>query len=161
PIHATNAHVSIVAHITADELSGLLSQTDAVNGFANRFLWVCVKRAKHLPEGGVYPEQELEPLKTELATAITNARQVGTMTRTDAAKALWREAYEALAEAKPGLLGPITARAEAQVLRLSCLYALLDMSAVVAVPHLLAALALWDYCEASARYLFGDELGDT
>jgi hypothetical protein len=160
PIHATHCHISVVAHITAEELSGLLTQTDAVNGFANRFLWVCVKRTKLLPEGGLYPEQELEPLKDELAAAITNARRVGTMTRTDAAKALWRKVYEALAESKPGLVGAITARAEAQVLRLSCLYALLDNTDTVDVPHLLAALALWDYCEASARYLFGDELGD-
>ena len=26
--------------------------------------------------------------------------------------------------------------------------------------HLLAALAVWDYCEASARFIFGDALGD-
>jgi hypothetical protein len=27
-------------------------------------------------------------------------------------------------------------------------------------PHLLATLALWDYCEASARRIFGRALGD-
>src|SRR5262249_10077285 len=27
--------------------------------------------------------------------------------------------------------------------------------------HLQAALALWDYCERSARYIFGDALGDS
>ena len=31
---------------------------------------------------------------------------------------------------------------------------------MVHVPHLLAALALWDYCEASARRIFGRALGD-
>lgn len=54
----------------------------------------------------------------------------------------------------------MTARAEAQVLRLSLLYALLDRSAVVRVNHLRAALAVWDYAERSARYIFGDALGD-
>jgi len=160
PVHATHAHVSIVAHITAEELSGLLSQTDTFNGFANRFLWICVRRARLLPDGGLYPEQALEPLKDELARAITNARQVTAMTRSQAAQGLWREIYEVLAVGKPGLLGAITARAEAQVLRLSCLYALLDNSNTVDVDHVLAALALWDYCAASARYLFGAEMGD-
>jgi DNA-binding transcriptional ArsR family regulator len=57
-------------------------------------------------------------------------------------------------------VGYVTARAEAQVLRLSILYALLDGSAVIKEQHLLAALALWEYAEASARFIFGDSLGD-
>src|SRR5262249_54043770 len=28
------------------------------------------------------------------------------------------------------------------------------------IEHLRAALALWEYCETSARYVFGDALGD-
>lgn len=34
------------------------------------------------------------------------------------------------------------------------------MAYVVTVEHLTAALALWEYCEASARYIFGQRLGD-
>lgn len=45
-------------------------------------------------------------------------------------------------------------------MRLACLYALQDMSYVVTPDHLTAALALWEYCEASARYIFGQRLGD-
>ena len=45
-------------------------------------------------------------------------------------------------------------------MRLSCLYALLDMSVVVRQPHLEAALAVWSYVEASVRHVFGDALGD-
>jgi hypothetical protein len=58
------------------------------------------------------------------------------------------------------MFGAVTSRAEAQVVRLSCLYALLDRSAIVDAEHLQAALALWRYCEDSARYIFGDQLGD-
>ena len=68
--------------------------------------------------------------------------------------------YESLSEGKPGLLSAMIARAETQVMRLACIYALLDLSTVVRAEHLLAALALWDYAEASARYIFGDALGD-
>lgn len=31
---------------------------------------------------------------------------------------------------------------------------------MVRTPHLLAALAVWEYAEASARRIFGDRLGD-
>ena len=40
------------------------------------------------------------------------------------------------------------------------IYALLDGEKFVRVPHLLAALAVWDYCETSVRYIFGQTLGD-
>lgn len=45
-------------------------------------------------------------------------------------------------------------------MRLALLYALLDGDVIVRVPHLLAAAALWDYCERSVRHLFGDATGD-
>lgn len=73
---------------------------------------------------------------------------------------MWREVYPALSEGKPGRLGGVINRGEAQVMRLACLYALQDMSYVVRPEHLMAALALWQYCEVSARYIFGQRLGD-
>jgi hypothetical protein len=73
---------------------------------------------------------------------------------------LWREVYEELSDGKPGLLGAVTSRAEAQVMRLACLYALLDCSQKIRRVHLEAALALWRYCEDSVRFIFGDSLGD-
>ena len=36
----------------AEALVRLLDATESANGFANRFLWVCVRRSKCLPEGG-------------------------------------------------------------------------------------------------------------
>jgi len=75
-------------------------------------------------------------------------------------KKLWEEVYPELSEGKAGLLGAVTARAEAQVMRLSCLYALLDLSDTIRLEHLSAGLALWAYCEDSAKYIFGETLGD-
>lgn len=54
----------------------------------------------------------------------------------------------------------MTSRSEAQVLRLACIYALMDSSVAIEREHLKAALAVWDYAEASARYIFGDATGD-
>jgi hypothetical protein len=36
----------------------------------------------------------------------------------------------------------------------------LDGASAIGEAHLRAALAIWDYCERSAKYLFGDRLGD-
>lgn len=160
PVQATGAHISVIAHITADELRRTLTEVEAANGFGNRFLWLCVQRSQLLPEGGDYPDRALAPLVAALRQAILAARQCARMVRSDTARQRWCEIYTAVAEGAPGLVGALTARAEAQVLRLSMLYALCDQSAVIDVPHLEAAYALWRYCEASARYIFGESLGD-
>ena len=65
------------------------------------------------------------------------------------------EVYSALTKDNSGLVGAVINRAEAQVLRLSMLYALLDRTNVIDPVHLQAALGVWDYCEASARFIFG------
>jgi hypothetical protein len=80
--------------------------------------------------------------------------------RDDAARELWQDCYPALSQLRQGLRGAATSRAEAQVLRLSAIYAALDNSSVVGLPHLRAALAVWDYCSASASHLFGESTGD-
>ena len=45
-------------------------------------------------------------------------------------------------------------------MRLATIYALLDRSSLILKEHLLAGLAIWEYCEATARFVFGDSLGD-
>ena len=59
-----------------------------------------------------------------------------------------------------GLSGALCSRAEAHVLRLSMIYALLDKSNIIREKHLRAALEVWRYCEASVTYIFGNALGD-
>ena len=50
PARATGAHVSIIGHITKDELRRLLTETESANGFANRFLFLgCA--AQQVPAG--------------------------------------------------------------------------------------------------------------
>jgi Protein of unknown function (DUF3987) len=160
PAHATGAHISIIAHITSDELLRYLGSTNATNGFGNRFLWLCVRRSNILPEGGALEESALTRLVMRLRRAVEAAAKVHAITRDDAAREIWREVYPELSEGKPGLLGAMTSRAEAHVMRLSAIYALLDESTLITPAHLQAALALWQYCEDSARFIFGEALGD-
>jgi len=162
PIRATGAHISILGHITQDELLRHLNDIEQGNGFANRFIWVLVKRSKVLPHPSGTPKWKLQPLVSKLAACVSFARsgRIGTMVRTPDAEQLWAHIYPELSEGKPGLLGAILARAEIQVLRLACIYALLDRESVIATVHLQAALALWEYAAASATRIFGTRLGN-
>lgn len=162
PLKATGAHISLVSHITRPELLRYLSDTEQHNGFANRLLWCCTKRSKSLPEGGSVPEAAVASLAGRLRKVVEWVRAAGEIEicRDEVARGLWAAVYPRLSEGLPGLLGAATSRAEAQVLRLSAVYAVLDCSSVIRVEHLRAALAVWDYCFASARFIFGDATGD-
>ncbi len=158
PAKATGAHLSLIGHITRDELLRYFDRTEAANGMGNRVLWVAVRSSKLLPDGG--GEVNLAPFIPSLHRAITHARTVGQMRRDETATALWHEVYPALRAEVPGMVGAMMARAAPITVRLSMLYALLDGCREVGEAHLRAALALWDYAAASVRWIFGDTLGD-
>jgi CHC2 zinc finger len=160
PAKATNAHVSIVGHITRDELCRLLTQTESANGFANRFCWFAVKRSKCLPDGGAIHTVKFEDLIEKLHSVVDFAKDFVEIRRDPEAKKQWRVIYPDLSEGKPGMLGAITGRAEAQVMRLSAIYALLDKSSLIMPKHHDAAMAVWNYCEQSCQWIFGTGTGD-
>jgi hypothetical protein len=160
PAQATGAHISILGHITAQELRRYLNETELGNGFGNRFLWLCVKRSKLLPEGGRLNHDDALHFTGQLVQTVAWARQVKEVRRSPKARTLWAEVYPELSEGRAGLIGAVTNRAEAQVVRLSLIYALLDRSPEIKTKHLRAALAFWRYAEESARFIFGDSLGD-
>jgi hypothetical protein len=158
PACATGAHISIVGHITEAELRTYLDRTEAGNGYANRYLYLCVRRARELPHGGGSPD--VAPLIRRLTAAVDHGRQAGTLAMDADARRAWEEVYSDLSRERDGLLGAVTARAEAHAVRLATLYALLDCADAIRLEHLLAALAVWAYAERSAAYVWGDALGD-
>src|SRR5882672_11360552 len=93
PARATGAHISIIGHITKDELLRLLDKTEAANGFGNRHLWVCVRRSKVLPEGGRLDGEDFSDLDEQLKTAFDFARGAGEMSRDSEARELWISVY--------------------------------------------------------------------
>ena len=161
-IRATRTHISLIAHITQRELTENLPPTEAHNGFANRCLWTAVQRSQCLPEGGNPEAHELSAVATELRRALDWVGDAHTirLSRDEQARTLWHECYPVLSQVRPDLYGAATSRAEAQVLRLSAIYAVLDCSPSIRLPHLQAALAVWAYCSASASLFFGTSTGD-
>jgi len=160
PTKATGAHVSVIGHITKEELLRHLNETEQANGFANRFLWVLVKRSKELPFGGQWREVDKASLAERLCSALKFGKDAGEIAWGESAEGVWREVYGLLSEGRPGLFGAVVGRAEAQVVRLAALYAVMDESSLIEYEHLLAALALWSYAEESAHHVFGDATGD-
>ena len=160
PVVATGAHISFVGHITVPELRRTLTETDQANGVGNRVLWVHAQRSKLLADAPRLDERVVAELVERTRSALAVARQGRVINRDAEAAMLWRERYPQLSQDHPGLYGALTARAEAQVLRLSMIYALLDCSTLVRREHLDAACAFWAYCQESVRYIFGDTTGD-
>lgn len=163
-VSATNAHISVLGHITEEELASAMTDTEATDGFANRFLWLMVHRSKSLPHGG--GNVDLSQVASKLDVALQFAHgyalkpNTAAVQRDAAVDALWEPMYTRLTADKPGLVGAITARGEVHVLRLSLIYAALDQSDVVRPEHLRAAEAVWNYSEESAKYIFGDRSGN-
>jgi uncharacterized protein DUF3987 len=161
PYSASDAHISIAGHITREELKISLSDDCSFfNGFANRFLWVCVQRSKLLPLGGSLLLEDLHPEIDSLKEAIHWASGVGEVKRDGEADEYWTSIYGELSAEIPGRFGAAIGRAEGQVIRIAMLFALLDKSELIRAVHLKVARTLWNYCVDSARYLFLSQLDD-
>jgi Protein of unknown function (DUF3987)/Bifunctional DNA primase/polymerase, N-terminal len=156
----TRHHVACLAHVTGIELRDKLTEVDAANGFGNRFLFLAVRRSRLVPFPQS-PRSLISPHVEALHRAIVEAQAPGELAFTAAAADRWEWLYAELPTRRAlGLVGALTARAEAQIARLALVYALLDRSAAIEADHLEAAEAMWDYAARSARFVFGDSTGN-
>jgi hypothetical protein len=160
PARATGACISIIGHITAAELRECLDRTEMANGFANRFIFACVRRSKFLPFGGNLLEGDAIAMGHRLRQAAQVAREIGQIRMSPEAANAWRQIYRELSGDRPSLLGSLTARAEAQVVRLAMIYALFAGRPQIELDHLIAAVAVEEFSRKSVEYIFGDSLGD-
>jgi hypothetical protein len=159
-VRATAPHIGIVGHVTKDELLRNLTDTETTNGFGNRFVWVVVRRSKELPFPSEPEQSAMRQLAGRIGQIIERGRAISLIELSPDAREGWKAVYHDLSADHPGLARALLGRAEAQVMRLAALYAVLDGQSVMALVHLQAALALWDYAEASTRLIFGDSTGD-
>lgn len=154
-------HLGVLAHITPEEIRRTLPDTEAHNGFANRFLYVLTQRARILPFGGNMPLPRIEAIGHQLSEAIRAARGQSGIDFSPEARPLWKEfVEEVLARPRAGLVGAATARHRPQTLRLALIYALVEGAKELRPEHVRAAIAIWDYAEASAQIIFGNATGN-
>ena len=154
-IAVTNGHIGIVTHITTTELREAFPPRELSSGLANRFLWVVSKKQKPV---AIPPSMDINVLanfQQKFVDIFTSMANVTQLTLSNKAQARYIAEYnENLYPDVVGRWGEVIARSEAQVTRLAMVYALLDQSSVISLQHLKAALALWNYCKASAKYIF-------
>ncbi len=160
PARASAAHVAVIGHITAAELRAQVSGLELANGFLNRFVLLACRRVRLLPEGGDPDPLAGSGIEERLARALEIARVAGQLRFSIGARVAWWDVYERLSAPQSGLAGAMCARAEAHVVRLALIYALIDEQKTIGLDHLNAALALWDYARRSAAWVLGHASGD-
>ena len=160
PARASDAHISVIGHITATELRHHINPVELANGLLNRFLLLGCRRVRLLPEGGNPDPLKRTGLDRRLQATLSSARHAGQIRLSTPARRAWADAYQKLAEPQPGIAGAISARAEAHTIRLALIYALLDTARQIQPVHLTAALALWNYAQRSAVWALERTSGD-
>jgi hypothetical protein len=165
PLTVLNAHLSVIAHIPEVELRRKMSSDLLENGFAGRFLWARAYLHQLKADGGNFaPVREaLKPHVEKLILAVQHAELLNenhVYRRDREAEALWESVYPGLRVRPPNTYGAATSKAAAMTMRLAMIYAVLDRQWEVYRTHLESALAVWDYCDATAKALFGDGMAD-
>jgi hypothetical protein len=156
PLKATNAHIVVIGQATPGEFKLKLKEGLLLGGTVNRNLLIASRRSSDQPHGGNIPVELLAEYGPAIAETIGAATRDEELLFTDDALSLWEDAYPQLVRARPD--GPVAqslSRARPQVKRIALAYALADGGDEIGAPHLQAALALWQYVEDTAEWLFG------
>jgi hypothetical protein len=158
PLFANGAHLSVVGHITAEELSERLQQVEIHNGFANRFLWIRAERSRPQAITEEIPLNQKKAVVDDLQRSLTSIKVQRDVSLADDSKEYWVHLYNDLSEDAEGdECSKFLDRAEAIIPRIALIYALGDGADAIRVPHLEAAYALWQYSCRCVETLFGGE----
>jgi hypothetical protein len=175
---ARGSHVSMIAHITPQELRKRTNQVRRDGGLENRMLWVYShKRPEPVPptaSSKLDLSDEIERLATVIDYARSgNAGSIDPVSGAlcdmrgirkpmvlrfsdeldDKLEALFAEAYQ------DHELG-VTDDYRAMIVRLALIHAVADFSPVIEIHHVRAAIALWNYAGASASVILGPDWDD-
>ena len=161
-ISSTGHHIGIVGHITQEELVKKIGKVELQNGFANRFLWLCVRKSQCCPFPGILHPEKMKQFRDDLLAILQwSKKNEGAMVFSEDARQVWEKHYRDLSIERSGLSDMILSRALTNTLRLALLYAVLDKSKKIKKHHLESSLALSKYVEQSVEYIFGDAIQDT
>ena len=166
PLEIADAFVNLIAHGTSTDVKRGITADEISNGFANRWMYLHTYQARSLPFGGDFESivGALDPIIPLVFDALDFAREDACFNHPigmdDEARALWGQIYDGLRNRPETAHGQVTKRAAPIVMKLALLYAILDLSPVIRLPHLEAALAFWDYCDQTSRHFFGDAMVD-
>jgi hypothetical protein len=148
-------------HSTAEEIRARMTELDSANGWGNRFVYIATRRERRLP-GHEISDERVRTLARPLADAIAWAREhEPRMIWAPDARERWNEWYCSINDDVTGLVGALTSRSEAHTLRFALNHAVADRTSSIKLEHLEAALAIWQYSEATVQWVWGDLLGNS
>jgi hypothetical protein len=160
----SNVTLSMVAHVTPPELERDFDQVDLMSGYGNRFLFCWSERTRTLKQEYPLTKEEYNQFVPILIDALEYGHEDAPEDYefTDEARELWTdEVSRWKAAAHPSsMVHALKSRFRPQVKRLAVIYAVSDQSDVIDVPHLQAALAVWDYSVQTVEYCLADQIGD-
>ena len=90
---ASNPHICLMAHITRHELIGLLGNSDIFNGFANRFMWMAVRRGPSRRPRSRCRMRTLKPSPKRSSHASSPTRTAGEGSRAGSVRSNSAEDY--------------------------------------------------------------------
>ena len=160
PLKSSDPHVSLIGHITRQELLDTLKTVDLNNGMANRILWCAARRTGDMPNPEYldwtrYPTI-IEGLQKVFRQRFPNTAGPTFFSRTPDAKNYWDGLYRKLnAEKQQSTVDAVLARDTAHILKVALIFAIADQQKAIGMLHLKAALAAIDFCRDSARWKFG------
>jgi hypothetical protein len=160
PTRATEAHISVLGHATAEDLRAHLMDLDVANGVANRFLFVASERPRVDPSPRRLTTDVRERITRHVRAVLEHGRTLGPCARTPAAERVWCDLYPEVSRHRPGLLGALLARGPAHLVRLGLIFSMLARARAVDEQHLTAAAAWLDYCSASTAIIFANRTGN-
>lgn len=161
PTRVTDGHLSLIGHLTPDDLCSTLTEQDKGNGTANRFEFLWCRASKVLPDGGNVFDLLRDFLSAEiqeLREVLNFAKDVGEIKRDPSIKGSWETLYRSMRAVPPGRIGAFYVRAPMIVMRRAALFALADRSRLVQEAHVSASLAIWEHSVRTLRYIFRDDV---
>jgi hypothetical protein len=99
-------------------------------------------------------DDKMYSLAIKLSEALTKSEVQGVVGLNEAARQFWDVQYHIVSTDKPGVLGSITSRSEAYVLRVSLLFCLLEGLSEIEKTHIQAAIDLIEFCNNSVEFIF-------
>lgn len=163
PVKSTNPHISIIAHITIEELKHLLNAVDVFNGFGNRFLFIHTKTNKILPEAPSIDDLNLNKELDELSEITSfwekrlNELCEFRATFSTEAQSLWNDVYtKSMKYPETGIVGTLSNRNLIHVKKIALILAMLDKELIIDKHHLEAALEVGKYSLQSIKHIFKD-----
>ena len=163
PVYASHPHINILGHITPTELLEKMKANELSNGFANRFMMIWAEQVGLDPFPSYTRKEVIDGFADRMAAILRFAgadrwvdRDVKRVTFADEARAMYARLYRTELQDRAGgeRVAGLLERRAAYLQRLAMLFALCDLSPVMDVRHVEAALHWVRYWSDSVRYIF-------